>query len=630
MIGTAHTQLPNLLTDTFGCLVSFIVAILIEFIIIPRVLLISKKKRLYDMPDKRKSHKSPTPRLAGITFFPVIMLSYLPILGLQAFLWDASSTIYSASFNISLSFVLCGCLTLVLLGIKDDLIGVRYSHKFIIQVLAALLLIASGAHINNLYGLFGIYELPYYIGLPLTTLLVVYIINSINLIDGVDGLAATLIGIATLTLGGYLLAEGSYPYAMLAFSISGMLIPFIYYNNSTKRKIFMGDTGSLTLGFMVAFLAIYYSMSDTPSADSRQAQPLIIAWSVLFIPLFDTARVMCIRASQRRPIFHPDRNHIHHKLIDLGYSHKKVTRTLVLLALLLIGINLALKEIININLLLLLDLTLGVAFNHFLNKHHKRRTQTRICPNEITLADYTIQTHYRFWHFPARQTVINTINPHSWVTAEEDDDFKQALLSSDGLIPDGTGIVLAAAWLTGSQISKMAGADLHQMVLEQLHRTSGSVFYLGSSIDTLTHITARMNTEFPRIRVGTFSPPYRATFSDAETEEMIEAVNKFRPDVLFVGMTAPKQEKWIAANRHRLHARFISGIGAVFGFYAGTAARPPQWMIRLGLEWLGRLIREPRRMWKRNFVSTPKFLYQILKLKLHTKKQNRTPIYEIN
>lgn len=241
----------------------------------------------------------------------------------------------------------------------------------------------------------------------------------------------------------------------------------------------------------------------------------------------------------------------------------------------------------------------------------------QIQPGEITLGDYTIQSHYRFHHLSAQQTVINTINPHSWVTAEQDDAFKQALLSSDGLIPDGTGIVLAARWLTDLHIRKMAGADLHQMVLEQLQRTSGSVFYLGASTNTLTHITERIHTEFPRIRVGTFSPPYRTCFSNAETEKMIETVNTFHPDVLFVGMTAPKQEKWIAANRHRLNARFISGIGAVFGFYGGTSARPPQWMIHLKLEWLGRLIREPRRMWRRNFISTPKFLYQILKLKLN-------------
>lgn len=233
----------------------------------------------------------------------------------------------------------------------------------------------------------------------------------------------------------------------------------------------------------------------------------------------------------------------------------------------------------------------------------------------VMLGDYNVYTNYTLEQIPHQQTVINTINPHSWVTARHDETFRQALLGSNGLIPDGTGIVWACRWLTGLRIPKMAGADLHQMVLTVLNQTGGSVFYLGASKRTLTKVAERIHAEYPRIRVGTFSPPYREEFSAEETETMIEAVNTFRPDVLFVGMTAPKQEKWIAANRHLLHTHFISGIGAVFGFYAGTSARPPQWMIRFGLEWLGRLLKEPRRMWRRNFISTPKFLFHLVQLK---------------
>lgn len=373
----SHTLHPTIV-NALGCTAAFILAILIEWVVIPRVLLISKMKRLYDLPDKRKSHKNPIPRLAGITFFPVIMLSFLPLLGLQAVFMDDPSTIYSVSFIMRLSFVMCGCMTLVLLGIKDDLIGVRYSHKFIIQIIAGLLLIASDTYINNLYGLLGVYELPHYIGLPLTLVLVVYIINSINLIDGVDGLAATLTEVATLSLGVFLFAEGSYSYASLAFAISGMLITFIYYNTYSKRKIFMGDTGSLTLGYMVAFLAVHYSMEgDLPVDNVQIAPPIIIAWSVLFVPLFDTVRVMCVRASKGKPVFSPDRNHIHHKLLDLGYSHQKVTLTLGCCGLFILFFNILLKDFININLLLVLNLTTGVLFNMYLSKKQKEMTSTK-------------------------------------------------------------------------------------------------------------------------------------------------------------------------------------------------------------------------------------------------------------
>lgn len=377
MLFTIMSQAVHALNPTtinaMGCMTSFILAILIEWVVIPRVLLISKIKRLYDLPNNRKSHKNPTPRLAGITFFPVVMLSFLPVLGLQAIFMIDPSSIYSASFIIRLSFVMCGCMTLVLLGIKDDLIGVCYSHKFVIQIIAALLLIASNTYINNLYGLLGIYELPYYIGIPLTLVLVVYIINSINLIDGVDGLAATLTGIATLCLGGFLFAEGSYSYASLAFAVSGMLITFAYYNTFSKRKIFMGDTGSLTLGYMVAFLAIHYSMQEAIPTDGLQMKyPIIIAWSVLFIPLFDTARVICVRASKRMPLFSPDRNHIHHKLLDFGYNHKKVTLILAVFALFIISINISLINSFNINFILIINLAGGFLFNARFNKKYSK------------------------------------------------------------------------------------------------------------------------------------------------------------------------------------------------------------------------------------------------------------------
>ena len=217
----------SLINSTFGvitcCAASFFIAIFIESIMLPRILLISRRKRLYDMPDKRKSHKSPIPRLAGITFFPVIMLSFLSVSGLQAIYTTEYFINYSAQSIIRLSFMICGALPLVLLGIKDDLIGVRYSHKFIIQILSALLLISSGTYIDNLYGLLGIYELSPYIGIPFTTLLTVYIINSLNLIDGVDGLAATLSIVASVILGSSLLIAGNRTTSILAFAITSSL-----------------------------------------------------------------------------------------------------------------------------------------------------------------------------------------------------------------------------------------------------------------------------------------------------------------------------------------------------------------------------------------------------------------------
>lgn len=212
--------------------------------------------------------------------------------------------------------------------------------------------------------------------------------------------------------------------------------------------------------------------------------------------------------------------------------------------------------------------------------------------------------------------IINTINPHSYCEAKKDVDFKEALLNSDVLLPDGSGIVLATKILTGEKIKKIAGADIHQFLLEKAHATKQKVFYLGASAQTLQLVEERVIKEFSNIIVASYSPPYKAEFSEQDTNAMISAVNDFMPDYLFIGMTAPKQEKWVHANKDKLHAKVITSIGAVFDFYAGTIQRSSPFWINIGLEWLPRLVREPKRLWKRNLISTPLFLWDLLKAKI--------------
>ncbi len=214
-----------------------------------------------------------------------------------------------------------------------------------------------------------------------------------------------------------------------------------------------------------------------------------------------------------------------------------------------------------------------------------------------------------------KKCIINTINPHSFCEAKKDRVFTEALLSSDVLLPDGSGIVLATKILIGKKIKKIAGADIHHYLLEQAHLKSQNVFYLGASVSTLQLIENRIKKEYPNIGVASYSPPYKLEFSEQENKDMLSVINDFQPDILFVGMTAPKQEKWVYANKEQINANVIASIGAVFDFYAGTVKRSGQLWINLGLEWLPRLLREPKRLWKRNFVSTPLFLFYILKEK---------------
>jgi N-acetylglucosaminyldiphosphoundecaprenol N-acetyl-beta-D-mannosaminyltransferase len=212
-------------------------------------------------------------------------------------------------------------------------------------------------------------------------------------------------------------------------------------------------------------------------------------------------------------------------------------------------------------------------------------------------------------------TWMACLNPHSYVVAKKDAHFRAALMDADWLIPDGIGVVFASMLTGGCIRSRVTGPDLFNALNHRLNALGGiNVFFLGGSEETLLRIRARMAEEFPRIRVvGSFSPPYKNSYSEGEIAEMISRIRTASPDVLWVGMTAPKQEKWIYDNLANLNVKFAGAIGAAFDFWAGTVKRPDPIFRSLGLEWLPRLIRQPRRLWRRTFISAPIFMLDTVK-----------------
>jgi N-acetylglucosaminyldiphosphoundecaprenol N-acetyl-beta-D-mannosaminyltransferase len=213
------------------------------------------------------------------------------------------------------------------------------------------------------------------------------------------------------------------------------------------------------------------------------------------------------------------------------------------------------------------------------------------------------------------KTLINTINAHSLNVSQKDELFKKALQNSDVLIPDGISIVWAIRFLTGEKIKKIAGADLFFFEMQRLEKKGGTCFFLGSTDETLSKIIMRSKREYPNVQIQTYSPPYKSEFSSEDNIRMIKEINAFKPDVLFVGMTAPKQEKWAYTHFEKLKTKHVCSIGAVFDFYAGTVTRAPNWMIRIGLEWFYRLVKEPKRMWRRYLIGNTIFVLQILREK---------------
>ena len=225
---------------------------------------------------------------------------------------------------------------------------------------------------------------------------------------------------------------------------------------------------------------------------------------------------------------------------------------------------------------------------------------------------------------PQGKALINTINAHSYNTAQKDEAFAEVLCQGDYLIPDGASIVKACRWVKAKYQPKerIAGWDLFSFEMNQLERKSEElkakggkclkVMFLGSSEKVLSLIRERAAVDYPYLEIVTYSPPYKQEFSDEDSQAMIRAINEANPDLLWIGMTAPKQEKWTYRHWNELNIHCHCGtIGAVFDFYAGTVKRAPLWWQKHSLEWLFRLLMEPRRMWRRYIIGNTKFLYYI-------------------
>ncbi|MEO5501837.1 MAG: MraY family glycosyltransferase [Ginsengibacter sp.] len=306
-------------------LLSVGLAFLITYFSIPVIIEVAENKKLFDEPDARKVHKMVIPTLGGLGIFAGFVIATL--MGTPP-----------AMANV-LQYFVAAALVIFFLGIKDDILILSASKKFIGQVTAAIIIMKfGGIHLTNMYGFLGIYELPPTASILLTLFTIVLITNSFNLIDGVDGLAGSL-GVFTSTIFGlYFLYTGQMLYAVMGLSLAGSLVAFLIYNFH-PAKIFMGDTGSLLIGLLNSIFVIkFISVAAEPGSIFPLESAPAIGFAILIVPLFDTLRVVSIRIISRRSPFSPDRNHIHHYLLDLGVGPKTVVFTCLLANILFVAL----------------------------------------------------------------------------------------------------------------------------------------------------------------------------------------------------------------------------------------------------------------------------------------------------
>ena len=340
----------------FSVFIAFVLAFFIGQAILKKLYIFSFRRRLFDPVDGRKSHLGLIPRMGGMAFLPTQCCIFMLVIIVLRFF----ELIY-VEYELLVRFLLLimGLGLLFITGIVDDLVGIYYKWKFGAQFVAALFIPVSGLWISHMDGMLGIDTLPVWIGVPITIFVIIFIINAYNLIDGIDGLCSGLTILACTVLGTLFFRHASWLPVIFCFITVGVLSPFFYYNvygkTKRKRRIFMGDTGSMTLGLTVAFLVITYTVGEPELLNP--AGNFLVAFSVVLVPMLDVVRVILIRLLTHKPLFLPDKNHIHHYLLDLGFSKQTALYIILGISFFLIVFNMCMVKFVfnNQTLVLLFD-----------------------------------------------------------------------------------------------------------------------------------------------------------------------------------------------------------------------------------------------------------------------------------
>ena len=326
-------------------IISALIAFLVTYITIPTIIRMSHFKNLFDETNERKLHTENIPRLGGIGFFAGLVISVLLFV-------DPSEMQCFGSF-------IAGLIILFFIGLKDDIIVIAPFTKFIGQFLATFIIVIFGnVMITDLHGFFGINEIHWLLGVVITFFVFLVTINAFNFIDGIDGLSSSIGMIASTAFGVWFVLVKEYYLAIISFSMASSLIAFLRFNLFCKKnKIFMGDTGSMIIGFVVSFLAIEFNQKNIGGIDAYHVLPSpAVAFGILIVPYFDMLRVMYIRILKGQKLFNADKNHIHHLFLRLGFSHKQIVLTVSLFNIAFIVLVFYFSSFITIRRLLLIEL----------------------------------------------------------------------------------------------------------------------------------------------------------------------------------------------------------------------------------------------------------------------------------
>lgn len=365
----------------FVIILAIVLSGVLSALSIPKIVQFAYDNKLYDLPSNRKLHKIPIPRLGGVCFVPAAVVTFaICCLVLMNGGSEVAAELNTEFLRQALAFV-TGAVLLYVCGVIDDITSLSYKSKFVAQIAAAASLCIGGLWIDNLEHILYFDLIPIWIGVPFTILLVVYLTNAINLIDGIDGLASGLACIALTATAVLNLLAGYYIWAVLGICFLGPVVTFFYFNVFSKKyKVFMGDTGSLTLGYFMSFVLLHY-WDEGLVWNPRLHNIGIIAISTLIIPMLDVIRVMMARIIAGRNPFIADKNHIHHKLLRAGLNPRCTLISILLFSLAIITLNLILADSISQTFLLMTDVLLfigaQIVINIFIHKKERQEAEER-------------------------------------------------------------------------------------------------------------------------------------------------------------------------------------------------------------------------------------------------------------
>lgn len=353
--------------ETILILGAILISFTIVMIAIPPILQVARAKNLFESFDERKIHSGSIPPLGGVAIFIGFVIG--TIIATDGYTFD------------SLKYIIASVILMFFIGLKDDLMVISARKKLIVQIFASVLLITLGnVRLTNLHGLLGIYDIHYFVSLPITLFIMLGVINAFNLIDGIDGLASGLAIVATIIFGLWFLFDAEIQFSIMSFALTGSLSGFFLYNVFGHRnKLFMGDTGSLIIGLLISTLAIKFNEFNIVKDHVVNVMGApSISFAIIIVPLIDTLRVITIRLKQKKSPFSPDRNHLHHRLLELVPNHLQVTVILVAATLFMTGVAILFNNLgLSVTVQFLLVLTSGI-FLSFIPSMLVKRKKTKL------------------------------------------------------------------------------------------------------------------------------------------------------------------------------------------------------------------------------------------------------------